>query len=270
MCCFSPVSAPISWLAGLIPQKSLRVFGTRIFARMDGPRQVLVYSMTLSSRGDVAMILPLPVAPGVGEDGIEFVDLSGYARFFEDMESCFIIPQPAARKGRSFGGFPELPRLKVHAVGSFEASFVPGLADFARLDPRFRIHDEAWQALPHYADYGFAVFKLKKGRKITIHPMAFRFPTRAPEALFFPTVHIHDGAVHPTARFDHRLFSQGAAPDFELQGKARIERSFMTARACMQIDNAKGLVVGDEVISSVSAVGERKNEDTWIPLEGAG
>lgn len=267
MCCFSPVSAPVSWLSRLLPAKPVRVSATRIFARMEGDRQALVYSMTLSARGDVAMILPLPVAPGVGEDGIEFVDLHGYAGFFDDLQTCFFVPQPAAAKGGfAFRGAPSLPRLTVHAVGSFEASFVPSLRDFSRLDPRFRIQDEVWQALPLYADYGFAVFKLKPGRKVTIHPMAFRFPTRSPKALFFPTVHVHDGAVHATAEFDHRLFYQGAATGFAFQGKTPSERSFMAARLGVQLDKAKGLVDGDDVVSAVTAEGDHRNEDTWIPL----
>ena len=31
------------------------------------------------------MILPLPVVPGVGEDVIRFIDLSGYEEFIDDM-----------------------------------------------------------------------------------------------------------------------------------------------------------------------------------------
>ena len=143
---------------------------------------------------------------------------------------------------------------------------MPGLRDFSRLDPSFRIQDEVWQALPLYADYGFAVFKLKQGRKVTIHPMAFRFPTRDPKALFFPTVHVHDGAVHATAEFDHRLFYQGAVPGFMFQGKTPSERSFMAARSGIQLDKAKGLVDGEDVVSAVTAEGDLKNEDTWIPL----
>jgi hypothetical protein len=155
--------------------------------------------------------------------------------------------------------------LKVHAVGSFEASFVPGLRDFSRLDPRFRLGDDVWRQLPAYEDYGFAVFKLAKGRKARIHPMAFRFPTRAPDALFFPTVHVHDGAVHRVAEFDHRLFYQGADPDYSFQGASRSERSIMSAGAGMRLDRAKGLVV-DAPLSSVTARGELENVDTWIPI----
>jgi hypothetical protein len=58
-----------------------------------------------------------------------------------------------------------------------------------------------------YRDHGFAVFKLKPG-EAKIHPMAFSFPRRDTKTLFFPTVHIHDGKVHPKAGFDHGLYCQ--------------------------------------------------------------
>jgi hypothetical protein len=106
-------------------------------------------------------------------------------------------------------------KLEVHEVGDFEASFVPRAFDFERLDARFRLPRAVWDALPAYADWGFAVFKLrnKTRRKkhappAEFHPMAFVFPRRDPSALFFPTVHVHDGAVHPSAKFDHALYAQ--------------------------------------------------------------
>lgn len=34
--------------------------------------------------------------------------------------------------------------LTVHDVGDFDASFVPELNDFARLDPRFLLDDDLW------------------------------------------------------------------------------------------------------------------------------
>jgi hypothetical protein len=39
--------------------------------------------------------------------------------------------------------------------------------------------------------------------------MAFEFPSRVPDAVYFPTVHVHDGAVHSTANFLHKLYLQG-------------------------------------------------------------
>jgi hypothetical protein len=65
-----------------------------------------------------------------------------------------------------------------------------------------------WDALPGYADWGFAVFKLRSGRAQSVHPMAFVFPRRDPRTLFFPTVHVHDGTVPAEATFDHSLYAQ--------------------------------------------------------------
>jgi hypothetical protein len=39
--------------------------------------------------------------------------------------------------------------------------------------------------------------------------MAFEFVTRQPDTLFFPTLHVHDGLVHESAKFDHYLYYQG-------------------------------------------------------------
>lgn len=268
MCCFSPVSAASSLFSRLLfPPRPPRVFGTRIFARMEGDRQALVYSMTISVRGDVAMILPLPVPPSPGEDALEFVDLEGYPDFFEDMAGLFLVEPAAAKGGVMRGGWsPSLPRLVVHAVGSFEASFVPTLRDFSRLDPRFRIADDVWQKLPVYADWGFAVFKLAPGRKKKIHPMAMRFPTRDKDRLFFPTVHVHDGAVEARAAFDHRLFHQGGAADFAFQDRIRGMPSPLLARHRMRSEKAKGLVLADEGVTALDVLGEHRNEDTWVPL----
>ena len=79
---------------------------------------------------------------------------------------------------------------------------MPTVKDFARLDERFKLPPSTWDDLPGYKDYGFAVFKLKKGEQ-KVHPMAFEFPRGDTRKLFFPTVHIHDGKVHQTAGFDH-------------------------------------------------------------------
>jgi hypothetical protein len=184
------------------------VANTKIFARSasDG-RQYLVYSMQYQADADLAMILPLPTPISSAEDVIRFIDLSGYPQFFTDMASGFIefqsrgpVPQPAS-----------IPKLVIHDVGSFQASFVPHLQDFSRLDARFRLPPQAWDQLPTYSNYGFAVFKLQAGAK-NIHPMAFEFPRRNTDELFFPTVHIHDGTVEAQAHFDHALYCQTPHP----------------------------------------------------------
>lgn len=189
----------------------ISVGGTKIFVRglADG-RQALVYSMNYSSQVDMAMVLPLPTPSAPREDAVEFIDLSGYDRFFEDMDKGF--PTYPGPKGVMLGvtlSIEEAPPriLEVHNVGSFEASFVPTSGDFSRLDSRFRLPDGVLDALPIYRDYSFAVFKLKSGAR-KAHPMAFSFPRRNAKELFFPTVHVHDGTVPQEAQFDHTLYSQ--------------------------------------------------------------
>jgi hypothetical protein len=84
---------------------------------------------------------------------------------------------------------------------------VPALADFARVDERFRLPPRVWEKLPGYAAFGFVVFKFKE-MDAPVHPMAFAFPRANPAQLFFPTVHVHDGEVHEEEEFDHQLFCQ--------------------------------------------------------------
>lgn len=174
MCCFS--------------QPVERVSDTSIFARSENGRQYLVYGMSYAAPQDLAMVLPLPVPLNSREDAVLFINLERYPDFFDDMREGF----PRRIEVALGGDAPisvERPRLQVHDVGLFEASFVPRIEDFERLDERFRIPRSAWDELPAYRDYGFAVFKLK-GTAVArhVHPMALSFPRRSPKLLFFPTV----------------------------------------------------------------------------------
>ena len=185
------------------------VKNTRLFARLgeDG-NQSLIYAMSMSAREEVAMVLPIPVKAGTAESEVRFFDFSAYGDVFADLNRCFpevtyrSRPEGAAPTTRS-----QAP-LKVVTVGAFDASFVPTIADFSRLDERFRLPEGVWAKLPGYASFGFAVFKLRKGRHV-VHPMAFSFPTARDGSVFFPTLHIHDGEVHDQEDFDHTLYLQG-------------------------------------------------------------
>src|SRR5262245_33380467 len=111
MCCFS--------------RRVEKVANTSIFARASkDDRQYLVYSMTLSAKEDLAMILPIPTPKNTDEDAVKFLSLKEYPAFFTDMARPFLPPA-----NRALGGGkgkksekPE-PKLKVVEVGSFEASF---------------------------------------------------------------------------------------------------------------------------------------------------
>lgn len=249
MCCFS-VASP-SLLGRLFgAQPRVDVAGTRIFARHDGDLQVLAYAMSLTTPSAVAMILPLPVG---GDRAVHFVDLSAHADLFDRLQRLFPAPQflsfdaPRSQKG---------PALGVFQVGAFEASFVPTAADFERLDPRFRLPDGFLDALPGYRDHGFAVFRINPAKNLPIHPMAFRFRTRDPRRLFFPTVHVHDGKVHPNAGFDHVLYWQGSppGPDDELAERT-VREEFPVVPEVLHPDAA---------VVSRTLVGSLPNTDTWI------
>ncbi len=250
MCCFS---RPVE-----------HVSQTKIFARTAGKdRQFIVYSMTIEAKEDLAMILPIPVPEKSPDDAVKFINLEKYPEFFVDLKKGF--PEPAPRALHTLSRSAPLvaaKKLDVVSVGSFEASFVPTIADFSRLDERFRLPNEAWNDLPRYKDFGFAVFKLKEGKK-TIHPMAFDFPTALPNHLFFPTVHIHDGKVHDKADFDHDLYCQVEESD---DRKALLEwrESERPADSFMDVKRSKGLIDPEAHAYLTTIHGMKKNQDRVI------
>jgi hypothetical protein len=240
MCCFSATG----W------RKKIEVSATKIFARMTSPGvQALVYSMNLSSKIDVAMVLPIPVVPRSGEDAVKFVDLTKHASMFADLEALFDDPLPS-NGGLFRGGFAPQSRLVVHDVGAFIASYVPSQADFQRLDKRFRMPKVLFDSVPAYADYGFAVFQLKPG-KHTIQPMAFEFPTRE-SRLFFPTVHLHDGKWRAQALFDHALYFQHASEQGDQLSVAPPAKDY------------EGLADRESRVARITIKDVRANADTWV------
>lgn len=274
MCCFS---RPVPYVAG-----------TRIFARLAGARQRLAYTMSFAAAEELAMVLPLPVTPGAGEAAVHFVDLSGYRTFFADVESGFpLFMLPAAKGGPAWRSpAPARPRLVVHEVGDFEASFVPTPADFERLDPRFRLPERVLGELTSYRDWGFAVVQLRRSmtglwarlrrRKQTMQPLALEFPTRDPERLFFPTLHVHDGEVHAQAAFDHTLYWQlppGAPAPAPDDGPIALGAPMAVsgpAGRFVDVERAAGLVDGDLPCHRRVMLGRLPNQDTWIAVRPAG
>ena len=247
MCCFS---RPVSFVGA-----------TKIFTRfLDGVDQCVVYEMTIDADQELSMILPIPVAQPAKDDAVSFIDLSGYPAFFQDLDKAFPKILYRLRNAKSLSPQPaaEATPLVVQRVGSFDASFVPTIADFSRLDAQFRLDDKVWKSLPQYKNYGFAVFKLRKGRQ-QVHPMAFRFPTSLPGRLFFPTVHIHDGEVHEMEKFDHSLYSQ-AWKNAVIKG-TDWEESEKNAGQFLKIDACKDLVWGGGHLYKKNMIGEAKNID---------
>jgi hypothetical protein len=245
MCMFSQ---PVPWVAS-----------TSIFGRVtERGTQLLAYSMSFAAADELAMILPLPVLPDSGEHAVGFIDLSGYPTFFDDLASGF--PEPKVHTYSRSLEEPPPAKLVVHDVGDFEASYVPTVADFGRLDERFRLPHQLWDRLPNYASYGFAVFKLRgKPTQQRVHPMALEFPTRSPERTFFPTLHVHDQEIHPSAVFDHALYVQRPGePDSQWYP------SVGPALMLVDVGRARDLVIGDEYYFRREMWGSLPNDDVWV------
>lgn len=264
MCCFS---APVKYVAG-----------TQIFARLvDVSTQLLVYQMSFSAARPVAMILPIPLARFAGESDVKFLSFEHDKGFFSKLDAMF--PPPATASLNRMAAAPR-GRLPVHSVGSFVASVVPSQADFQRVDERFRLPMDFWRKVPAYDEYGFVVFQFDRASAAP-HPMAFTFPTRLPGRLFFPTLHVHDGTLQATERFDHQLYLQSRflSLDFKRVESLGLECSVGTGdlrRTDLFADT--GHASGTAATASIAAdwldplggvyrltmVGERPNRDTVI------
>jgi hypothetical protein len=244
-----------------------RVSDTEIYARSREASQLLVYSMQYAARRELAMVLPIPVVPGCGDDALRFVSLLECPDFFDHLRAGFPTRYEGDIGGVLSAGavMDEAPTLVVHDVGAFEASFVPRPGDFARLDERFRLPVQIWLELKHYADWGFAVFKLKPTELARVHPMAFEFPTRDPGRLFFPTLHLHDRRLEASAEFDHVLYCQASpAQNWHLE---QWEDSHAPASQFVHCDDGARLVDLEFSCWRAPLEGRLENRDTWV---GAG
>lgn len=257
MCCFSAKT---------------RVSGTRIFARMTTSGvQALAYQMNYEAAAPTAMILPLPISLPAREDSVRFKNLKEYGGLFAALEAGFPRPEPRPQgRSRAVAVAEGAQPLVVHEVGDFIATFVPSVNDFNRVDARFVLSKQVWSAIPAYADYGFAVFQLK-ALSGAPHPIAFEFDTRMNSALFFPTVHIHDGTVHARGDFDHALYLQQAA--FDARTSAKYEgpdtadrgtgfvRSVGPAKNFVDVGRTAGLVDSNLLVHRVTMRGSLPNKD---------
>lgn len=253
MCCFS---LPVE-----------HVSNTSIFARtVSGGRQALIYSMEIKAGQDLAMILPIPVLQPAREDAVQFVSLKKYPNIFAGLRRGFpkVMRPVSGPDGATRGGSGPSPEpLRVVQVGNFTASFVPTVDDFSRLDEQFRLPTGVWEKLGNYARHGFAVFKLQKGHS-QIHPMAFVFPSADPGRLFFPTVHIHDGTIHPREDFDHVLYCQVARRG--LRSLVAWDESELPARSFVNAKMSQNLVLPDHHVFRRTMIGEFANEDVLLQV----
>ena len=218
--------------------------------------------MKVAASEPLAMVLPLPVPAASAEDAVRFVSLEGYRDVFVDLKTAFpettLFAQPL---GMGRGPVANRAVLQVHQVGAFDASFVPRIADFERLDPRFRLPPAVLGALPRYHDWGFAVFQLSPTKQAEVHPMALVFPRREPRSLFFPTTHVHDGNVPASAMFDHALYAQFPPLVGELSNWTP---SHAALGGYVDANKVAGLVEPARKGHATALLGNLVNADVWL------
>lgn len=243
---------------------------TSIFMREHQGWNCLVYSMTVATPSEVAMILPVRCADHREEDAVAPVSLEEYPDFFHDMAQLFNQPT------KSRGGFAAIPlsspeTLKVQQVGNFEFSYVPGLDQFHRLDSRFQIPPVVIQQFPEYGEgHGFAVFKLTSnpgGGLRSIHPMAYTFRSAEPGTLVFPTAHYH-GQQEERSYFDHALYVQVGGqitPQQLATSRGHWAPAAYPPSVCVNIEKTNQLVDSQLPVYRRRLLGYLTNGDTRIP-----
>jgi hypothetical protein len=165
---------------------------TKLFAARsaNGKRQLTVYSNKVSTHiANNIMILAVP-----NPTTIKFHDLTNYAKLFTDLENSFPKSRSFSLEGDMYLSKGE-GRLKVHEVGSYQASIANNLNDLNRLDRSlFYVDDEVIMFLTNtyksYANIGFVICRLKQGNH-EYHPFAYSHDIHSSNKLFIPTKHYH-------------------------------------------------------------------------------
>jgi hypothetical protein len=233
-------------------------WGPRGATRLSSGEHATVYAMAVTARVPVAMVLPVPVREGLGDQGLRFLDLSGYSRFFKDLDALFPRLHGRGRGKSLLIGSRAVP-LKVHRVGAFVASYVPTEQDFDRLDPQFRVPAALGDLLfPRYPGWGYAVFQLAEDSlPQKVHPMAYAYQPRDLGRLFYPTVHVHDGRTVPEREhFDHTLYTQSDVFPCGWESGPLVP-----GQIHLDLERTQGLVRAEQPFHRIRIHGVRPNRD---------
>jgi len=259
------------------------VKGTKMFARLDGiGNQYIVYSVEYASATDCVVVLPLPVA----DDGasVQFVALDDYGDFFNDLASGF-VPPSMGRWMQVKSDSSVIPSLRADGM-----AYLGSTQDFARLDSGFRPPADFLDWYPHYRDFGFVVIKLPSTElpmeaiggfsaeelterrrelgfvtpdRVRLHPIAFRFASREPRCIYYPTILIQDGEFRPTMEMDHTLYLQHdkLGNDFALQNVGHVS---LRAGNFMRSTTPRGVICPRSCCFRRILRGTVANQDTWV------
>src|SRR5262249_22631175 len=110
------------------------------------------------------------------------------------------------------------------------------------------------------------LFGAAQREPLEVHPMAFEFPRRNADLLYFPTLHVHDRMVTTYATFDHVLYCQPEedSPDW----LAGWRQSLDSASRYVQVEHAEGIVAPDRPLWQLKLKGRLRNKDTLVGKDG--
>lgn len=176
----------------IISHKVNSVAKTNIFVSLNksNNRQLVVYSNMVNTPNNNTMIMAVPYPTS-----IKFHDLSNYTKLFIDLKNSFQPLLFKQKKSRTPSFSTNTESIKVHDVGSYQASIVESLDDIKNLDPTvFQTNDEVTKFLTEkYSEQkniGFVFCKLKAG-DVTYHPFGYSHDALKIGYLFVPTMHYH-------------------------------------------------------------------------------
>lgn len=195
-----------------------RVSGTRIFVspNVDKTRQLTVYSNSVMTdkEGNV-MILPVPYP-----ESVKFIDLSKYTKIFKDLQRSFEEEEMSLDLGFATNSVKYRGYVPTIDVGSYRISLCHSYQDLDRINPtEFGIVQNHIKKIltKYYERCGFIVCKLRPGRKVDYHPLAYSHQIMSNSKLFVPTRHQHNHGKDGGSMFGRfAQISQG--PGFGMAG----------------------------------------------------
>lgn len=179
----------------LISREIESVSDTKILVspNYNNTRQLTVYSNYVNNLSESnAMVLPVPLP-----QTIQFIDLSGYKKIFDDCDKCFYNPTRGRGIMKCTNSYSrENTPLQVFNVGSYQVSVAMNLEQIEQVDSRvFELSPGLKKTLKtfYYQDYwGFVICKLNSGPE-SYHPIAYSHQI-IDKKIYIPTRHYHQEA----------------------------------------------------------------------------
>lgn len=221
-------------------------------------RQSLAVSLRISAATDLALIVPVPVTPGATETDVRLLSTDGSQSLFDSLASGFV--GSAERPHRQDAEEADAPRtVRYAAAQAMRAYYVPSIADFDQVGPHLRFPEAALASRPEYASYGFYVFELPAGQDVRIVPMAFDFPTRHPEAVYFPTWYGDPTWMPEEGHRDITVYTQFGE-------RLGWQETRETATRFVNAGASRGLIAPDRTVQRKILFGDGNNEDLLAAL----